>query len=104
MKARYPFVALECISFPGIISLFYYLSLCYIVTLLRAKPMFYLYLCPPGLAQGAWHMADTLRDKMESTELANMRSNSFELVTKSVTFQRQAWWQDSAVITAWHFY
>lgn len=81
MKARYPFVALECISLPGIISLFYYLSLCYIVTLLRAKPMFYLYLCPPGLA-----LADTLRDKMESTELANMRSNSFELVTKSVTF------------------
>lgn len=104
MKARYPFVALECISLPGIISLFYYLSLCYIVTLLRAKLMFYLYLCPLRLAQGAWHMADTLRDKMESTELANMGSNSFELVTKSVTFQRQAWWQDSAVIIAWHFY
>lgn len=66
--------------------------------------MFYLYLCPPGLAQGAWNIADTLKDKMESTELVNKGSDSFELVTESVTFQRQARWQDSAVIIAWHFY
>ena len=55
MKAGYPFVGFVSIFLPGVIFLFHHLSLCYIVILLRAKTMFYLCSCPPGLAQCLVH-------------------------------------------------